>query len=133
MRIEKTDRKDAPYLLALEVENTGSLAEKETVQIYVGREDPGPDEPVKALAAFRKLSLEPGERQSVSVALPARAFQTWHTDAGAFVTDAGRYRVFVGSSLEDIRRIAFWQFDHIRLPVKSGRPAENCTAENSES
>ncbi|HCT92332.1 MAG TPA: glycosyl hydrolase [Lachnospiraceae bacterium] len=103
LRIEKTDREDMPYLLALEVENTGSRAGKETVQVYVGREDSGPDEPVKALAAFRKLSLEPGEKQSVSVALPARAFQTWHTDAGAFVTDEGRYRVFVGSSLEDIR------------------------------
>ncbi len=102
LRIEKTDREDLPYCLSLEVENTGDRAGKETVQVYIGRENPGPDEPVKALAAFEKLSLEPGEKQSVSVALPARAFQTWHTDVGAFVTDEGTYRVSVGSSLEAI-------------------------------
>jgi beta-glucosidase len=103
LEITENGSPDAPVCMSLSVENTGDRTGMETVQVYVGRPDAGPWEPVKALWGFQKLSLKPGEKKRVEIPLPARAFQSWHTDAGAFVTDAGNYEIYAGSSLMDIR------------------------------
>ncbi len=103
LEITENSSPDAPVCMSLSVENTGDRTGMETVQVYVGRLDAGSQEPVKALWGFQKLSLKPGEKKRVEIPLPARAFQSWHTDAGAFVTDAGNYEIYAGSSLMDIR------------------------------
>ncbi|WP_164119564.1 fibronectin type III-like domain-contianing protein, partial [Stenotrophomonas maltophilia] len=43
------------------IRNTGELAGKEVVQLYVARADRTPEEPIKQLAAFAKVALAPGE------------------------------------------------------------------------
>ena len=103
LKISESGRQEAPVRLSLTVENIGGREGMEVVQVYVGRTDALPREPVKVLCGFEKLSLKPGEKKPLELVLPERAFQSWHTDAGAFVTDAGVYEIYVGSSLEDIR------------------------------
>lgn len=103
LKITKTGNQRSPVQVSLTVKNTGSREGMETLQVYVGRQKPGSAEPVKALWGFQKISLLPGEKLPVELALSERAFQSWHTDAGAFVTDEGIYEIYAGSSLEDIR------------------------------
>ena len=49
------------------VENTGSMAGKETVQVYFAPKHRKDDEPVQQLAGFEKISLEPGEKKKTEI------------------------------------------------------------------
>lgn len=103
LKITDNDNAEAMVCLSFTVKNTGNKEGKETAQVYVGRRAAGPWEPVKTLWGFEKISLEPGKKKTVEFMIASRAFQSWHTDTGAFVTDAGVYDLYIGSSLEDIR------------------------------
>ncbi|MGN0427301.1 MAG: beta-glucosidase [Agathobacter sp.] len=83
--------------------NTGNRKGKETVQIYVAREDAAENEPVKQLAGFEKLELEAGEEKQYTITLDERAFEKYDAEAGAWVFVPGNYTILVGSSSTDIR------------------------------
>ena len=90
--------------LSLEVTNTGSMAGKEVVQLYVGRPEGGKVmRPVKELRAFDKVSLEPGETKRVTFTLSSRDFSYWNETAGRFIAPTGTYKLLAGSSSRDIR------------------------------
>ena len=57
------------------VTNTGKLAGKETVELYVGETEVSPENPVKELKGFCKLSLAPGETKYAEFELTADAFR----------------------------------------------------------
>jgi beta-glucosidase len=59
------------------VKNTGSRAVDETVQLYVRLTGTSMEEPVRKLVGFRRISLAPGESQTVSFPLGAEAFSLW--------------------------------------------------------
>lgn len=103
--VRQATRKDAGdiWQVTLEVENTGKMAGKETVQFYVEESARGEEEPIKQLKGFEKISLRPGERKQVKIFLTDRAFSKWSVEEGGFVRVPGNYVIHVGSSLEDIR------------------------------
>ncbi|MGI6110311.1 MAG: beta-glucosidase [Eubacteriaceae bacterium] len=86
------------------VKNTGTVSGSETVQLYIGKLRPEPGDPVKALKAFRKLELKPGERRCFTLSPGADAFSEYSEKLGCFVCKAGNYMISVGSSSEDIRK-----------------------------
>jgi beta-glucosidase len=59
------------------VKNTGSRAVDETVQLYVRLRGTSVEEPVRKLVGFKRISLAPGESQTVSFPLGAEAFSLW--------------------------------------------------------
>jgi beta-glucosidase len=59
------------------VKNTGSHAVDETVQLYVRLTGTSMEEPVRKLVGFKRISLAPGESQTVSFPLGAEAFSLW--------------------------------------------------------
>ena len=87
----------------LSLRNTGKLAGKEVVQLYVARADRTPEEPIKQLAAFAKVALAPGESRSVELSLDPRAFGYWDAATHHWVARAGAYQLLVGSASDDIR------------------------------
>ncbi len=86
----------------LKVKNTGARRGAEIVQIYVHANAPQPVRPEQELKAFAKVDLAPGEERAVTLALPPRAFSTFHPKQGWRV-EPGPYEVRVGSSSRDIR------------------------------
>ncbi|WEK43414.1 MAG: glycoside hydrolase family 3 C-terminal domain-containing protein [Candidatus Sphingomonas colombiensis] len=93
----------ASVKIRLSLRNTGKLAGKEVVQLYVARDDRTPDEPIKQLAAFSKVALQPGESRSVELTLDPRAFAYWDTATHDWVARAGSYQLLAGSASDDIR------------------------------
>ncbi|MFI8343796.1 beta-glucosidase [Streptomyces sp. NPDC085639] len=85
------------------VRNTGRRKGTEVAQVYVG---PAPelelDQPVRALAGYRRLVLAPGEAQRVTVDLGARALSSWDPEQHAWVLGSGRREVFVGRSSREL-------------------------------
>jgi beta-glucosidase len=95
---------DEPQVVAtLTVTNTGDRPGAETVQLYVTDPQAGVFRPEQELRAFAKVTLEPGERTTVSVTLGARAFAFWHSGAARWVVEGGEFGVRVGASSRDIR------------------------------
>lgn len=85
------------------IANTGQRAGAEAAQVYVG-ELPAPVEtPVRQLAGFVKVQLEPGASQRVSVDVNERSLSYWDTNTHAWVYAAGGdIPVYVGSSSRDV-------------------------------
>jgi beta-glucosidase len=89
--------------ITLEIENTGNRVGDEIVQIYVSPKDSGIERPIQELKAFKRIRVEPGKRQPVTLELDASAFSYYSVDQGGFVMDTGRYEILAGGSSRDIR------------------------------
>lgn len=104
LRVSAETFKDTEGLIvSLEVTNTGKVAGKETVQVYVRDVKSKLVRPVKELKGFAKLELQPGETQTVSVPLDFRAFAYYHPGHKRWVTEDGEFEILVGASAADIR------------------------------
>jgi len=89
--------------VTLDVTNTGSVAGKEVVQLYVHDRQSKLVRPVKELKGFAKVDLEAGETKSVSIPLDFRAFAFWHPAHKQWVTEDGEFDLLIGASAVDIR------------------------------
>jgi beta-glucosidase len=85
------------------VKNTGQRSGKEVVQLYLGLEKEHPEHPLKQLAAFRKIELQPGQKKSVSFTLAYGDFAFYSVLQSKWVSKAGVYTIYIGSSSRDIR------------------------------
>lgn len=77
--------------------NTGSRAGADVGEVYLT--DPASaGEPPEQLKGYAKTWLAPGRSQTVTVTLPASAFQYWSNHTGGWTTAPGVYTIRVGDS-----------------------------------
>lgn len=89
--------------VSVDVKNTGACQGKAVVQIYVGVKDVSDNpRPVRVLADFAKVVLEPGETKTVEFSLDKRAFAYWNEEAGCYHLAGGTYEIQVGLSADEI-------------------------------
>ena len=88
--------------ISLLVSNTGSVSGEEVVQLYTRDEYASSPRPVKELRAFIRIALDPGERKTVTFALPVDQLAFYDNDLN-LVLEPGRILLMVGSSSGDIR------------------------------
>jgi len=89
--------------VAVDVTNTGDVAGKETVQVYVHDRESGLIRPYKELKGFAKVALQPGETKTVSIPLDFRAFAYYHPEYRQWITEDGQFDILIGASAADIR------------------------------
>jgi len=77
------------------VRNAGAVIADEVVQVYVAHDDAPPGAPRHALKAFRRVTLAPGQAETVSFGLDARALSLVGPD-GERTVGPGRVRISVG-------------------------------------
>ncbi|MFZ0920822.1 MAG: glycoside hydrolase family 3 C-terminal domain-containing protein [Candidatus Dormiibacterota bacterium] len=85
------------------VRNTGGRRGREVVQVYLEAPDDDPSRPLRTLAGFATVDVDPGEVGEVPVVVPARAFARFDPDEGDWVWRPGTYNVRVGRSSRDLR------------------------------
>ena len=76
------------------VTNTGSVAGKEVVQLYVCAPKAGIHRPVRELKGFKKISLQPSETTIVNFTLCDRSFAIWNN---GWVIPGGEYTLEIGN------------------------------------
>jgi beta-glucosidase len=85
-----------------DVENVGQWPGDEVVQIYT-RAAAGPlPQPVKELCAFRRVTMAPGDRQTVTFTLPAQQFVGNHGGQTHVASAGVTVAVMVGNSSQDL-------------------------------
>ncbi|MBE6974029.1 MAG: beta-glucosidase-related glycosidase [Ruminococcaceae bacterium] len=81
------------------VTNTGAYAGKETVQIYVSAPEGKLDKPYQDLAAFGKTALlAPGQSETLHITFDLTSCASFDRDDAAYILEAGRYILRVGTS-----------------------------------
>ncbi|HVX43629.1 MAG TPA: glycoside hydrolase family 3 C-terminal domain-containing protein [Mycobacteriales bacterium] len=83
------------------VTNTGDRTGTDVAQIYLGYPKAA-GEPPKALKAFGRVTLKPGQHQDVHFHLSRNDLQIWDEQAGAYTVEPGRYTVYAGDSSRDL-------------------------------
>lgn len=90
------------FTVSCYVENTGSCKGDEVVQLYVRDPQASMARPVKELAGFLRITLEPGQKKKVTFRL--QASQLAFLDSSMkWKIEKGVVQVEIGSSSEDIR------------------------------
>ncbi|MEW6224393.1 MAG: glycoside hydrolase family 3 N-terminal domain-containing protein [Chloroflexota bacterium] len=107
LRLEATEvpTEDGELAVSVEVANTGDRPGDEVVQLYARDEDATVARPVLALCGFRRVSLAPGERRTVTFRMPVELLAYTGADYRR-VVDPGRVRLFVGRSSTDLPLVA---------------------------
>jgi beta-glucosidase len=104
-------------VIRVNVRNAGRRAGDEVVQLYVCDEIASLPRPVKELKGFIRLGLQPGESRWVTFHLPVNQLAFYDRDC--LIVEAGRIKVMVGSSSEDIRCVGEFNISGAgEIPVK---------------
>jgi beta-glucosidase len=89
--------------LTVLIENTGSVAGDEVLQVYYNK--PGAtNRPIKSLIAFARIFLEKGERKDVLMTIPLERLQWYSPKKSSYEIEQGSYQLLIGGSSEDIHK-----------------------------
>jgi beta-glucosidase len=84
----------------VDVENTGQRAGDEVVQLYIRDVAASRVRPIKALKGFSRVTLQPGERRTLTFKLTS-AELGFYDEAMRFVVEPGAFKVMAGRSSAD--------------------------------
>ena len=95
------------FTATITVTNTGKVAGREVVELYVAAPAGGLDKPARELKAFAKTKLlAPGESETLTMKVSAYELASFNEEHSAWETAAGTYQVLFGASVADIQATA---------------------------
>lgn len=98
---------DKSVKVTVEVKNTGAVAGKEVVQVYLSSPSVKMKKPTSVLVAFGKTkNLKPGETQVLSFEVTPRDLCSFDETASAWVAEQGKYEVKIGTSSRQANAVA---------------------------
>lgn len=109
------------------VTNTGKVAGKESVQLYVTAPAGKLEKPARELKAFAKTRLlQPGESETLTMKVADYDLASFDEAIQSWVSDKGKYLVQFGASVEDIRatgvyrlgKAQSWKVNDVLKPTK---------------
>jgi beta-glucosidase len=80
------------------VTNTGKRVGDQVVQLYIHQQAGRASRPVRELKGFQRVTLQPGERRTVSFDLDETSIQYWSSATKGWMIDPGTFDLWVGAS-----------------------------------
>ena len=105
LKLSRNAMKDTDTVeVSVTVKNTGRVAGKTVVQVYVGDTEGYMNavRPVRELRAFQKVALEPGESKTVTFTLGKRAFASWRPEIHDWWVEIGDFSIEAGDSIANL-------------------------------
>ena len=100
------------FTATITVTNTGKVAGREVMELYVSAPAGGLEKPARELKAFAKTKLlAPGESETLTMKVSAYELASFNDEHSAWETAAGTYEVLFGASSVDIRSTATFRID----------------------
>ncbi|MBQ7751229.1 MAG: glycoside hydrolase family 3 protein [Bacteroidales bacterium] len=88
--------------VTLTVKNTGKMAGKDVVELYVSAPGKDMEKPKRELKGFAKTSLlDPGCSETVTILLPSGSLASYDEDSATWVTEKGRYTLSAARNASD--------------------------------
>ena len=91
------------FSISVDVQNVGSRRGDEVVQLYIHDVQASVPVPIKRLVGFQRITLDPGEKQTVTIEVDVEQLGFWDVGTQQFITEYGTIEVMAGSSSADIR------------------------------
>jgi beta-glucosidase len=88
--------------LSVTVKNTGKMAGDEVVQVYLSSKNGVPGTPLRTLAGYKRIHMQPGESKTVNIMVRPDAFATF-TAAGKREILPGNFEISVGGGQPGMR------------------------------
>ena len=106
------DNSGKEICIKVRVTNTGKVAGKEVVQVYVGKPQGKLGKPAKELVAFEKTrELQAGDSQVMTLCWKIYDMASYDdlgkVQKSAYVLEAGSYDIYVGTSVRDVTKLDF--------------------------
>ena len=89
--------------VTVKVKNSGKMAGKEVVQLYIGDDKSSVIRPAKELKAFCKVELQPGEEKTVTMTVTTDDLAFFDEAKHEWVAEPGTFKAYVGASSADIK------------------------------
>ena len=116
------------FTATITVKNTGKVAGREAVQLYVTAPAGGLEKPAKELKAFAKTrELAPGESQTLTMTVDNYSLASFNEAKSQWEAAAGNYTVAFSASIKDVRATATyslkkaqsWKVNNVLAPTKT--------------
>ncbi len=91
-----------PARIAVDVANTGKRAGDEVVQLYVHDDEASVTRPVTALKRFERVSLQPGEKRTITFELTPDDLALWNPEM-RHVVEPGTFTIYAGPNSVDLK------------------------------
>lgn len=86
----------ARVTVSVDVTNTGAVAGDEVAQLYIHQQFGTDTRPMRELKGFQRITLQPGETQTVTFPLGPDELTYWSTNANGWIQEAATFDVWVG-------------------------------------
>ncbi len=93
---------DGTITFTVNVKNTGKKAGAEVVQLYIHDSEASVDRPYKELKGFKKVFLQPGENQDVSITVDKSALSFYDEATSSWKAEAGEFTALVGTASDKL-------------------------------
>ncbi|MEO6916979.1 MAG: glycoside hydrolase family 3 C-terminal domain-containing protein [Chitinophagaceae bacterium] len=92
------------FSVSVTVSNTGKVKGDEVAQLYVHDVVCSVKRPGKELRGFQRVTLNPGEKKTLTFIIPANKLAFYDEKTHGFIVEPGMFDIMIGSSSEDIRQ-----------------------------
>jgi beta-glucosidase len=93
--------------VSIELQNTGGAAGDQVVQLYTHQRSGSASRPTRELKAFRRVSLKPGEKQTVTFALDTNDLGFWSPQTHRWSIEPGPFDLWVGADSSATQHTTF--------------------------
>ena len=98
--------KDGEINLSVSITNTGKIAGKEVVQLYLRDLVASSTRPVKELKAFKMVQLAPGETKSLTFTVDNEMLE-FYTASKEWASEEGEFELMIGGNSRDVKSKSF--------------------------
>ncbi len=96
---------EEPLIISVPVTNTGKVAGKEVVQLYIRDVVGSTTRPVKELKGFQKIMLQPGETKTVKFTITPEDLKFYNFDL-VYDWEPGEFELMVGPNSKYVKKIS---------------------------
>lgn len=117
-----TTAANQPARIAVDVANTGTRAGDEVIQLYIHDDEASVTRPVIELKRFQRVTLQPGERRTITFELTPDDLALWNPDM-VKVVEPGTFTISAGPNSVDLKSAKLTVTGPLLVLARTAKPS----------